>query len=52
MQKHLNMKKRGRADCSDYLCFSYLEEQRKCHINLETSKWQLVMHRLGIICFQ
>lgn len=50
MQKHLNMKRRGRADCSDYPC--HLEEQRKCHISLETFKWQLVMHKLGIICFQ
>lgn len=52
MQKHLNMKKRGRADCSDYSFFSYLEEQRECHISLETFKWQLVMHRLGIVSFQ
>lgn len=52
MQKHLNMKRRGRADCSNYPRFSHLEEQRKSDINLGTSKWQLVMQRLGITCFE
>lgn len=39
MQKHLHMKRRGKADCSDYPShFTHLEERRKRDINLGALK--------------